>query len=119
MSFRGNRDYERVLVGFDVQATPTKCVLRIPRPVEGEAYTLTVAVTDNDWEEATVSGATKNIDGTRIGGEVHSDSAGRAQLDVSEACRQGRNSFFVDTAGTMLQFAAGESGGEVFQLEVL
>ncbi|KAJ2757492.1 hypothetical protein IWQ56_006253, partial [Coemansia nantahalensis] len=67
LSFKGNRDYERILLGFDLPATtPKKCVLHIPKPAEGDSYNLAVVSTDSNWDEATVTGANKDIAGKRI-----------------------------------------------------
>ncbi|KAJ2807896.1 hypothetical protein H4R20_001090 [Coemansia guatemalensis] len=116
LSFRGNRDYERILLGFDLPAgeTATSCVLRIPAPLEiaGDSYELTVAITDNNWEEATVNGQTKSLDGERIGSASGANGQG-ASVDITEACRKvadGKLSLFVDTSQQMISFNSLQSG---------
>ncbi|KAJ2079074.1 hypothetical protein H4R24_004027 [Coemansia sp. RSA 988] len=116
LSFRGNRDYERILLGFDLPAgeTATSCVLNIPPPLEiaGNSYELTVAITDNNWEEATVNGQTKSLDGERIGTAGNVNGQG-ASLDITEACKKatdGKLSLFVDTAQQMVTFNSLQSG---------
>ncbi|KAJ1726041.1 hypothetical protein LPJ61_005462 [Coemansia biformis] len=118
VSFRGNRDYERVLLGFDLPATtPKKCILRVPKPQDDSEYKLMVVVTDNNWEEATVCGANKANEGQEIGSV---DSPGTT-VDVSEACRNAKDqklSLFVTTESSMVTFSSLQSGSnDVFELE--
>ncbi|KAJ1833847.1 hypothetical protein IWW55_004403 [Coemansia sp. RSA 2706] len=123
VTFRGNRDYERVLLGFDLPLNaPKKCVLRIPKPAEstGDSVEVTVAATDSVWDEATVSGYNKKLDGTQVGTAAVSKSEG-GTLDVTEACANASNhklSLFVDTTGSMITFNSVQSGsGDVFVLD--
>ncbi|KAJ2549902.1 hypothetical protein EV175_004265 [Coemansia sp. RSA 1933] len=110
-TFKGNRDYRRVLVGFDLPAEkPSSCILRIPPPISGASdsgYQVTVVRTDNDWEEQTVSGKTKTLDGTVVGSVKVADASSPGSLDVTSVCDGSANrrlSFFVDTDGGGLTF---------------
>ncbi|KAJ2119616.1 hypothetical protein IWW56_001620 [Coemansia sp. RSA 2131] len=120
MSFRGNRDYERVLLGFDLPLNaPTKCVLRVPKPIDNSGdVSLTVATTDSVWEEATVNGYTKRLNGEQVGSLTATNGG---ELDVTDACARAVNhklSLFVDTAGAMVTFNSLQSGsGDVFVLD--
>ncbi|PIA14577.1 hypothetical protein COEREDRAFT_82613 [Coemansia reversa NRRL 1564] len=124
LSFRGNRDYERILLGFDLPAgeTAKSCVLRIPPPLEipGDSYELTVATTDNNWEEATVNGKTKSLDGERIGSVSGTNGQGTS-VDITEACKKatdGKLSLFVDTARQMVTFNSIQSGSsDIFSID--
>ncbi|KAJ2779146.1 hypothetical protein H4R18_004177 [Coemansia javaensis] len=118
VSFRGNRDYRRILLGFDVpRDPPASCSLMIPRPVEGADYKLAVVETDSNWDEATVSGATKSIDGTRIA----TVSAPDASVDITDACRRAagkRLSLFVNTEAQGVTFNSRQSGkDDVFAIQ--
>ncbi|KAJ2571668.1 hypothetical protein GGH19_004858 [Coemansia sp. RSA 1807] len=119
-AFRGNRDYGRVLLGFDLPLNaPTKCVLRVPKPIENSGdVSLTVASTDSIWEESTVNGYTKRIDGEQVG-SLEATNGG--ELDVTDACARAVNhklSLFVDTAGGMVTFNSLQSGSaDVFVLD--
>ncbi|KAJ2844695.1 hypothetical protein J3B02_004893, partial [Coemansia erecta] len=46
LSFRGNRDYERILLGFDLPINQAKrCILHVPPPIEPTSggYAVTVS----------------------------------------------------------------------------
>ncbi|KAJ1801047.1 hypothetical protein LPJ59_000606 [Coemansia sp. RSA 2399] len=124
-TFKGNRDYRRVLVGFDLPTTkPSSCILRIPAPTSGASgsgYQLTVVRTDDVWEEATVSGYTKRLDGTSVGSVKVADASSPGSLDVTSVCDGSANrrlSFFVDTDGGMLTFDSLQSGNsDIFTLD--
>ncbi|KAJ1822085.1 hypothetical protein LPJ56_001004 [Coemansia sp. RSA 2599] len=125
LTFRGNRDYERVLLGFDLPLNaPTKCVLRVPPPLESaqpSGYALTVSVTDDFWDEQSVSGYTKKIDGSNLGSVNVTTAGGRGSLDITGACKDAKNhklSLWVDTQSSMISFNSLQSGSpDVFTLE--
>ncbi|KAJ2696418.1 hypothetical protein FB645_006204 [Coemansia sp. IMI 203386] len=124
LSFRGNRDYERVLLGFDLPLNPVqKCILRVPPPLESaqDGYALTVSVTDDFWDEASVNGYTKKIDGTQLGSVNVTDVKDAGTLDITEACKQAKNhklSLWVDTQSSMVSFNSLQSGSpDVFVLD--
>ncbi|KAJ1671790.1 hypothetical protein GGF44_002602 [Coemansia sp. RSA 1694] len=126
-TFRGNRDFERVLLGFDLPTNaPTKCVLRIPKPVDNNGpnapgFALTVSSTDNVWDEASVSGYNKKIDGTLIGSVNVTAPQDTASIDVTAACANASNykiSLFVDTSFPLISFNSLQSGSkDVFTLD--
>ncbi|KAJ2716613.1 hypothetical protein H4R19_000545 [Coemansia spiralis] len=79
----GNRDYECILLGFDLPPTlPRKCVLRIPAVVGGAQYNLTVSATDNSWDEAIVAGANKAIASFQVAAAEWSATA----MDIKYTC---------------------------------
>ncbi|KAJ2372595.1 hypothetical protein IW150_004043 [Coemansia sp. RSA 2607] len=125
MTFRGNRDYERVLLGFDLPTNkPKKCVLRIPKPLEtasGNGYALTVSTTDSFWDEATVSGYTKKLDGAQVGSANVTSNNATGTVDVTSVCANATNykiSLFVDTQNSMITFNSLQSGSsDVFTLD--
>jgi hypothetical protein len=99
-------------------------MLSVPAPIEppgGGNYSLSVSVTDNDWDEATVSGAIKRIDGKLLGDMAVPEGQPPGQVDVTAACQTGDSkiSLFVDTHGPMIRFNSRESGSDgVFALEI-
>ncbi|KAJ1767066.1 hypothetical protein LPJ74_005571 [Coemansia sp. RSA 1843] len=113
-TFKGNRDYRRVLIGFDLPTNkPSSCILRIPAPTSNASntnnsgYQLTVVRTDDVWEEPTVNGYTKRLEGTTVGSVKVADASSPGSLDVTSVCdgsASRRLSFFVDTDGGMLTF---------------
>ncbi|KAJ2658718.1 hypothetical protein IWW48_003866 [Coemansia sp. RSA 1200] len=122
IAFKGNRDYSRILVGFDLPTNkPSKCVLRIPPATSDGGYQLTVARTDDVWEEATVNGYTKRLDGTIVGSANSTDSSAPGSLDVTSVCdgsTSRRLSFFVDTDRAMVTFNSLQSGSpDIFTLD--
>ncbi|KAG0342417.1 hypothetical protein BG000_004714 [Podila horticola] len=127
VTFKGNRDYERILLGFDLPANPiSKCVLKIPYPIEfkttGE-YILTATVTDNDWEERTVVGTNKKNDGMQVGSVKVQAHQKPGDIDVTSACQRakgGKLSLFVDTDFSMTRFNSIESKSpDIFSLDVI
>ncbi|KAI9504844.1 hypothetical protein GGI25_004182 [Coemansia spiralis] len=115
-SFKGNRDYRRILLGFDLPTNaPTGCVLRIPNTQDGLPVDVAVVRTDDTWDEQTVSGYTKRLDGSVVG------STTTGSLDVTGACKDAVNhklSFFVDTNKDMVTFNSVQSGSPaVFSLD--
>ncbi|KAJ1722358.1 hypothetical protein LPJ53_003226 [Coemansia erecta] len=125
LTFRGNRDYERVLLGFDLPTNkPKKCVLRIPKPLEKASengYALTVSTTDSFWDEATVSGYTKKLDGAQVGSANVTSNDAVGTVDVTAVCANATNykiSLFVDTENSMITFNSLQSGSsDVFTLD--
>jgi hypothetical protein len=128
VAFKGNRDYERILLGFDLpQRALVKCVLLIPKPIDNASadgsYSLTVSLTDNDWDEVTVSGRTKAIASSEIARVVvdSSDSQEMAvPVDITQACQASRDklSLFIDTSFPMIVFNSIESGSaDIFAIE--
>ncbi|KAJ2851662.1 hypothetical protein IWW36_000985 [Coemansia brasiliensis] len=123
MSFRGNRDYERILLGFDLPLNNVqKCILHIPPPTEAAADTteVTVSTTDNIWDEATVNGFTKPLNADRVAAANVTKENG-AVVDITHACANASNhklSLFVDTTSSMITFNSLQSGSsDVFVLE--
>ncbi|KAJ2726672.1 hypothetical protein GGI07_000395 [Coemansia sp. Benny D115] len=124
-TFKGNRDYTRILLGFDLPTNaPTKCVLKVPKAIDVAAtdgYQLTVTVTDDTWDEATVSGYTKRLDGTSVGSVNVTTSTGTGSLDVTDSCKKAKNlklSFFLDTNSSLISFNSIQSGNpDVFTLD--
>ncbi|KAJ1944088.1 hypothetical protein GGF37_002355 [Kickxella alabastrina] len=123
VAFKGNRDYSRILLGFDLPLDSVKkCVLQVPAPIDiaGPGYSLTASVTDDFWDEATVSGFTKKIDGTPVGS---TNVTGRvaSEIDVTSACVGAKNhklSLFVDTSFPLVAFNSIQSGNsDVFKLD--
>ncbi|KAJ1944711.1 hypothetical protein FBU59_002526 [Linderina macrospora] len=127
LTFKGNRDYERVLLGFDLPTTKpiSKCLLKIPTPIEvattGE-YTLTATVTDNKWNETAVTGANKDIGGTQIGSVNIVAGQKPGSIDVTSACKNAKDdklSLFVDTSFPMVRFNSIQSGSPaIFSLDI-
>ncbi|KAJ2715323.1 hypothetical protein H4R19_001269 [Coemansia spiralis] len=118
LSFKGNRDYERILLGFDLPPTlPSKCILHIPAAVDGAQYNLTVSATDNNWDEATVAGANKDIYGFQVAAVEWPATA----VDIKYACDESignKLSLFVDTVAYGVTFNSLQSGSnDVFMLE--
>ncbi|KAG0013558.1 hypothetical protein BGZ82_002095 [Podila clonocystis] len=125
-SFKGNRDYERILLGFDLPANLiSKCILKIPHPIEvgtpGE-YTLTATVTDNDWAEDSVVGASKKNDGTQVGYVKVQANQTPDDIDITSACQEangGKLSLFVDANFSLIRFHSIQSGSPaIFSLDV-
>ncbi|KAI7821427.1 hypothetical protein BX661DRAFT_207544 [Kickxella alabastrina] len=111
------------LLGFDLPLDSVKkCVLQVPAPIDiaGPGYSLTASVTDDFWDEATVSGFTKKIDGTPVGS---TNVTGRvaSEIDVTSACVGAKNhklSLFVDTSFPLVAFNSIQSGNsDVFKLD--
>ncbi|KAJ2768053.1 hypothetical protein IWQ57_003698 [Coemansia nantahalensis] len=119
LSFKGNRDYERVLLGFDLPTSglPRKCILHIPAAVDGARYNLTVSATDNDWDEATVTGANKDIAGFQVAAVEWPATS----VDIKYACDESTRSklsLWVDTVSGGVTFHSLQSGrADVFVLE--
>ncbi|KAJ2628387.1 hypothetical protein H4R22_003915, partial [Coemansia sp. RSA 1290] len=112
----------RILLGFDLPLnTVQKCVLHIPPPTEAATDTtgVTVSVTDNIWDEATVNGYTKRLDAERVA-EANVTKENGAVVDITSACANANNhklSVFVDTTSSMLTFNSLQSGSsDVFVL---
>ncbi|KAJ1953056.1 hypothetical protein EC988_003212 [Linderina pennispora] len=126
-AFRGNRDFERVLLGFDLPTTKpiSKCVLKIPTPIEvattGE-YTLTAIVTDNNWNETAVAGANKDMSGTQVGSAKVVAGQAPGDIDVTSACQNAKDdklSLFIDTSFPMVRFNSIQSGSPaIFSLDI-
>ncbi|KAJ2032295.1 hypothetical protein IWW57_000293 [Coemansia sp. S610] len=126
-TFRGNRDFSRVLLGFDLPTNkPTKCVLRVPKPVDNNGpsapgFALTVSNTDNVWDEASVCGYNKKIDGTVVGSVNVTAPQETGSVDVTAACTNATNykiSLFVDTSFPLIAFNSLQSGHkDVFTLD--
>ncbi|KAG0049862.1 hypothetical protein BGZ83_005329 [Gryganskiella cystojenkinii] len=125
VSFQGNRDYERILLGFDLPANSiSKCVLKIPFPIEvptNSDYSLTVTVTDNNWAEDTVTGANKNNGGSQIGSVNVLRGQKPGDIDVTSSCQSatgGKLSLFVGTGFTYTRFNSVQSGSSaIFSLD--
>jgi hypothetical protein len=128
VAFKGNRDYERILLGFDLpQRALVKCVLLIPKPVDNASadgsYNFTISLTDNDWDEATVSGRTKAMASTEIARVVVDSSDNQKEpvpVDITQACHASRDrlSLFIDTSFPMIVFNSIESGSaDIFAIE--
>lgn len=125
MSFRGNRDYERALLGFNLPTNaPQKCVLHIPKPKElgsEGGYEVTVSSTDNVWQEDSVNGFTKRNYGKQIGKGKAASAQDTIAVDVTEACKQSKDyklSLFVDTTGSMIRWNSLQSeSSDVFTLD--
>ena len=127
VSFKGNRDYERILLGFDLPAANpiSKCVLMIPSPIEElptSAYLLTATVTDNDWTEDTVCGANKKNDGTEVDSVEVQPGHAPGSIDVTDACQEakgGKLSLFVESNFSLIRFNSLQSGSmDLFSLAV-
>ncbi|KAJ2715322.1 hypothetical protein H4R19_001268 [Coemansia spiralis] len=118
-SFKYKGDYERILLGFDLPPVPLRtCILHIPAAMGGDEYNLTVSATDNNWEEATVSGANKDIAGVQVAAVEWPASA----VDIKLACDQATGnklSLFVDTVvDDAVAFYSLQSGrNDVFMLQ--
>ncbi|KAI8320528.1 hypothetical protein GQ54DRAFT_298560 [Martensiomyces pterosporus] len=124
-TFKGNRDYERVLLGFDLPTNhPSRCILRIPRPIDAASteYALTATITDNIWDEATVSGYNKQNAGKQIASlNVTAAKPLPGALDITAAClaaQNGKLSLFVDTSFPLVSFNSIQSGSpDIFYLD--
>ncbi|KAJ2744932.1 hypothetical protein GGI20_002582 [Coemansia sp. BCRC 34301] len=95
-SFKGDDDYRRILLGFDLPSSRvkdpsriTKCLLHVPVPKNAPAqdYSLTAYTASSNWDEDSVNGATK-ITSVR---ELSSVSVRKGQnpgsIDVTGACQ--------------------------------
>ncbi|KAJ2715324.1 hypothetical protein H4R19_001270 [Coemansia spiralis] len=120
LAFTNERDYERILLGFDIPSpAPQTCTLRVPQPQYSAEYMLTVWSTDNDWDEATVCGANKANAGSLLGGLQWPATT----VDVTAVCQAAagqRLSLFVDsTSGNVVSFDSLQSGNDdVFALDI-
>ncbi|KAJ2712801.1 hypothetical protein H4R19_002569, partial [Coemansia spiralis] len=116
----GNRDYERILLRFDLPPTlPRKCVLHIPAVVGGTQYNLTVTATDNSWDEATVDGANKAIAGFQIAAVEWPATAVDIKYPWDKSIGN-KLGLFVDTVAYSTAFNSLQSGNnDVFVLAYL
>ncbi|KAG0272124.1 hypothetical protein BGZ96_005454 [Linnemannia gamsii] len=122
----GALNLEIILLGFDLPAKSiSKCMLKIPHPIEvatnGE-YALSVAVTDNNWAEDTVSGANKSLNGIDIGSVLVAVGLKPGDIDVTSSCQgamDGKLSLFVESQPASTHFNSIQSGSPaIFSLDV-
>ncbi|KAJ2504833.1 hypothetical protein GGF44_003110 [Coemansia sp. RSA 1694] len=122
-SFKGNKDYRRILLGYDLPAKVkdpsliTKCVLHVPVPKDspGQDYSLTAYTASSNWDEDSVNGDTKI---TSVY-ELTTVNVGKGQnpgaIDVTGACQaaaEGKFSMYVDTSQPLVTFYSKESAGK-------
>ncbi|KAJ1959091.1 hypothetical protein GGI12_004524 [Dipsacomyces acuminosporus] len=129
VSFKGNRDYERVLLGFDMPAAVTdpscisKCVLRVPVPSSApdQDYSLTAFAVNNAWEEDSVNAATKLSIIKEVGSVNIPKGTNPGDIDVTDACKTasaGKLSLFIDTSQPFVAFNSRESCKDTFKLDI-
>ncbi|KAJ1894710.1 hypothetical protein GGI03_005144 [Coemansia sp. RSA 2337] len=128
-TFKGNKDYRRVLLGFHVPAKVkdpsriTKCVLHVPVPKDSpdQDYSLTAYTASSNWDEATVNGATKVTSTKELGTVNVPKDKNPGTIDVTGACQaasEGNFSMFIDTNQPLVTFYSKESGKPTFTLDM-
>ncbi|KAJ1943117.1 hypothetical protein FBU59_003007 [Linderina macrospora] len=130
VTFKGNRDYERVLLGFDMPkmikdpSQITNCVLHVPTPKDAPttSYTLTAFTASSNWDEATVNAQTQ-ITSIRMLGSVSVSGNGDkpGDIDITGACQaaaEGKFSLLLDTSGPLVSFNSLQAGMDMFSVDI-
>ncbi|KAJ2079151.1 hypothetical protein H4R24_003981 [Coemansia sp. RSA 988] len=130
VSFKGNRDYRRILLGYDlpreIEDTShiTKCTLNVPKPAQpvDQDYTLTAYTASSNWEESTVDAGTKIISDKIVGSESFPAGKYSGTIDITGACQaaaEGKFSLFVDTSQPLVVFNSQNSGKATFSVDIV
>ncbi|KAJ2388225.1 hypothetical protein H4S02_002979 [Coemansia sp. RSA 2611] len=128
-TFKGNKDYRRILLGFHVPAQVkdpsliTKCVLHVPVPKDApdQDYSLTAYTASSNWDEASVNGATKITSTKELGSVNVPKGKNPGTIDVTGACQaaaEGKFSMFIDTNQPVVTFYSKDSGKASFTLDM-
>ncbi|KAJ2055518.1 hypothetical protein GGI17_006624 [Coemansia sp. S146] len=128
-TFKGNKDYRRILLGFHVPAKVkdpsriTKCVLHVPVPKDSpdQDYSLTAYTASSNWDEDSVNGATKITSTKELGTVNVPKGKNPGTIDVTGACQaasDGNFSMFVDTNQPLVTFYSKDSGKPTFTLDM-
>ncbi|KAJ1998075.1 hypothetical protein GGI06_006336 [Coemansia sp. S85] len=128
-TFKGNKDYRRILLGFHVPAPVkdpsliTKCVLHVPVPKDApdQDYSLTAYTASSNWDEASVNGATKITSTKELGSVNVPKGKSPGTIDVTGACQaaaEGKFSMFIDTNQPVVTFYSKDSGKASFTLDM-
>ncbi|KAJ2685252.1 hypothetical protein IWW39_004404 [Coemansia spiralis] len=105
---------------------PTKCILCVPKPINNNGpsapgFALTVSNTDNVWDEASVCGYNKKIDGTIVSSVNVTAPQETGSVDITAACANATNykiSLFVNTTFPLITFNLLQPGHkDVFTLD--
>ncbi|KAJ2002773.1 hypothetical protein GGI04_001541 [Coemansia thaxteri] len=129
VTFKGNRDYERILLGFNLPSQVkdpsqiTKCVLNVPVPKDApdQDYALTAYAASSNWDEDTVNAATKITSIRQLGSVNIPSGQNPGSIDVTGACQaaaEGKFSMFVDTSQPLVTFYSRDSGKPTFSLDL-
>ncbi|PIA13325.1 hypothetical protein COEREDRAFT_89676 [Coemansia reversa NRRL 1564] len=129
ISFKGNRDYRRILLGYNLPSNIkdpsliTKCTLNVPKPVlpVDQDYTLTVYTASSNWEEDTVDAGTKIISDKIVGSGGFSAGKYSGTISITGACQaaaEGKFSMFVDTNQPLVVFNSQNSGKDTFSVDI-
>ncbi|KAJ2607141.1 hypothetical protein H4S08_004925 [Coemansia sp. RSA 1365] len=129
ISFKGNRDYRRILLGYNLPSQIkdpsliTMCTLNVPKPVlpVDQNYTLTVYTASSNWEEDTVNAGSKIISDKIVGSGSFSAEEYSSIINITGACQaaaEGKFSMFVDTNQPLVVFNSQNSGKETFSVDI-
>ncbi|KAI8318105.1 hypothetical protein GQ54DRAFT_300795 [Martensiomyces pterosporus] len=126
---KSDKDYERILLGFDLPdkitdpSQITNCVLHVPQPKDApkQDYSLTAYAASSNWDEATVNADTKIMSIKQLTTTDVSKGSNPGDIDVTGACQaaaEGKFSMFVDSSGPSVSFDSIQSGKDTFSLDI-
>ncbi|KAJ2354841.1 hypothetical protein IWW50_004372 [Coemansia erecta] len=130
VSIKNERDYRRILLGFDLPETVIeverirRCRLHVPKPVDRPShdYMLTAYAASNNWEERTVTAADEIVSEVAVGSVAVRRGHNPDDMDVTSAClaaQSGRFSMFLDSNLEQVVFNSRNSNKkETFYLDV-
>ncbi|KAJ1938707.1 hypothetical protein EC988_007509 [Linderina pennispora] len=130
VTFKGNRDYERILLGFDMPSKVkdpsqiTKCVLHVPTPKDApsDSYSLTAFSASSNWDEATANAMTQITSVRQVGSVSVSDKDEKpGDIDITGACQaaaEGKFSIFLDTSGPAVTFYSHQANKDKFTVDI-
>ncbi|KAJ2634876.1 hypothetical protein GGF40_003939 [Coemansia sp. RSA 1286] len=122
MSFLGNRDFRRILMGFEMpkdvdQGKIKSCMLMMPASFSSGSnvnyYNMIVRQTTSDFDPKTVTPMTAPAAGDVIGQTTANDGTPPPPIDVTSACRSPNNGMVdltIDATGAPAQFPSMAGG---------